>query len=640
VKKPAPKSKKLTERLKAAVDKSVPVSVEAAMGVSRTVSLAARLAATNQLPEQEEPVVKAGRKPTEEQKAILAAVREALNGGHPVLMVEAGAGTGKTTTLRMIADVANGNGQYTAFNSSLVAESKAKFQGTRVACNTTHSLAFRAEGKRFAHRLSGGRVRSDYIAKALGIQELKVFVGSGDERKEKPLSPGFLASQVMGAIRRFCQSADQAPKAEHFKYLDGIDLPSESGGRGYYNNELVRDYLVPFAGKAWADLSNPEGSLPFGHDHYVKVWQLSNPIIAGDYILLDEAQDTAPVMLDILRQQKAPIILVGDSAQQIYEWRGAVNALAAFPDAPRRLLSQSFRFGPAIAVIANAVLDTLDEATPLRLKGLPSIDSRVQPVANPVAILCRTNAMAVAKLLGAIAGGKRPFLVGGGSDVISFVEAAQSLQQGKSTGHPDLALFGNWVEVQEYSKLDEGEDLRLMVKLIDEFTCDAILGALKAMPAEKDADLVISTAHKSKGREWDSVQLAADFPTKSKCSDSDRKLLYVSVTRAKLELDVSQCPFFTGNDSLDVSGAIAACPKPEAKSILSPAPAGPVAGGGGKRGDEMNFSWAKYDGAWVVRGPYDSVGKTVDVYRKDGSKQSKKLLAVVREFPEATLYKV
>jgi hypothetical protein len=576
----------------------------------------------------EQPIVnRSGKTPTAEQQLILEAVRE----GHPVLMVEAGAGTGKTTTLRMIGDELPGNGQYTAFNTSLVAESKSKFQGTKVACNTTHSLAFRAEGKRFAHRLNGSRVRSEQVAAMLGIQAIKITVGS----QERTLAAGFLASQVTGAVRRFCQSAEAQVSAKHFKYIDGIDLPTEAG-RCYDNNNTVRDYLLPFARKAWKDLSDPKGQLPFSHDYYVKVWQLNKPVIAGDYILLDEAQDTAEVMLDILRQQTVPVILVGDSAQQIYEWRGAVNALAAFPDAPRRLLSQSFRFGEAIASVANAVLETLEEPVVLRLKGLPSIPSKVCAVENPTAILCRTNAMAVSKLLAAIAAGKKPYLVGGGSDVISFVEAAKNLQQGISTSHPDLACFSNWVEVQEYSKLDEGEELRLMVKLIDGFGVDPILNALKAMPMEKDADLVISTAHKSKGREWDRVQLAADFPTKSKCGDSDRKLLYVAVTRAKLELDISGCPFFTGNDSLDVSEIIAnqlktiEQPKTEVPSIVPPAPS---------QLQPEAFTWAKHDGEWCVKGPKGYSGKTVTVTRKDGSNSRKLLGAVAKDFGEVCLYK-
>jgi superfamily I DNA/RNA helicase len=529
----------------------------------------------------------------------------------------------------MIGDVLKGVGQYTAFNSALVAESAAKFQGTKVSCNTTHSLAFRAVGRKFSHRLNGNRVRAEQVAKMLGIKEMEIQVAGSKKR----LAPGWLASQVTGAIRRFCQSADREVQSSHFKYVDGIDAPGGDGQRSYANNEQVRKHLLPYAERAWADLSSEQGQLPFSHDHYVKVWQLNKPVISADYILLDEAQDTAPVMLDVLQRQKAVVILVGDSAQQIYEWRGAVNALASFPGAPRRFLSQSFRFGPAIAAVANKVLETLEEKTPLRLRGLPSIQSRVGPITNPQAILCRTNAVAVASLLNAIAEGKKPFLVGGGSDVISFVDAARQLQQGLATNHPDLACFGNWSEVQEYAKMEEGEDLRLMVKLIDNFGADNILSALRAMPAEKDADLVISTAHKSKGREWDSVVLAADFPTVSKSQDSDRKLLYVAVTRAKLELDVSQCPFFTGDDSLALDMALVNRQQP-VEGIIPPAPITPPA--------PADFSWVKSPrlNDWAVRGPVGHVGKTVDVKRKDGSTSKKYLLQTVWSDATTAIYQV
>lgn len=572
------------------------------------------------------PAVKTGaRKPTAEQELILAEAKK----GHKVFIVGAGAGTGKTTTLRMLAEVLSGNGQYTAFNSSLVKESTDKFSGTKVACNTTHSLAFRAIGRQFAHRLGSARMKSFQVAAILGIGDLEVCVSAdpdGSSPVMKKLLRGYLAGQVMGAIRRYCQSDDAEISPDHFRYIDGIDLPGPMG-RTFANNQKVREYLLPFAQKAWQDLSSTEGALPFSHDHYVKLWQLNKPIIAGDYVLLDEAQDTAPVMLDIIRQQKIPVILVGDSAQQIYEWRGAVDALASFPDAPRLYLSQSFRFGEAIAAVANAVLETLDNPTELRLKGLPSIPSRIEQVDNPTAILCRTNAVAVASLLDALKDGRRPFLVGGGSDVISFVEAAAALQRKETTSHPDLACFTDWEEVQEYVKLDEGEDLKLMVKLIDSFTCPTILNALKGMPEERNADLVICTAHKSKGREWNSVKLMSDFPTKDKSSDSDKRLLYVAVTRAKLVLDVSSCPFFTGQDSLDISSIASsyreAIPQDNENGVVPPAPSTPPA--------PIAFTWAKDQetGAWLVRGPSGNEGEYVRVEKRDGSYCTRRLVKQV-----------
>ena len=566
--------------------------------------------------------------PTEEQVAILEAARSLKGTG--VLVVEAGAGAGKTTTLTMLEDALGGRGQYTAFNSSLVAESKAKFK--RCQCNTTHSLAFRAVGKDYAHRLNGNRVRSHEVARMLGIDDLTVQVDAGEGPKPRLLAAGFLAAQVTGAIRRFCQSADRELTAGHFRYVDGIDFPKD-GQRTYENNGKVREYLLPFAVKAWADLSNPKGTLPFTHDYYVKIWQLDKPVISADYILLDEAQDTAPVMLDVLRQNAelgTLVILVGDSAQQIYEWRGACNALAAFPDAPRRFLSQSFRFGPAIAQLANQVLEQLEEKTALRLRGFERIASRVEPVAEPKAILCRTNGAAISHLLQQLGNGKRPFLVGGGSDVISFVEAAQALQQGRPTSHPELACFASWTEVQAYVKEDEGEDLKLMVKLIDDFGAETILGALRNMPAEKDADVTISTAHKSKGREWDAVKLAADFPTLSKCGDADLKLLYVALTRAKLVLDVSECPFFTGKDALPFVIDVK-----ETEGIARPTPSAPPTA-------PQGFTWAKgkQDREWLVRGPAGRSGETVEVVRRDGSRSKKTLGQIAWEGDGVALYRV
>lgn len=575
---------------------------------------------------------KSGLPPTPEQQEILDLLSGVKRG--TVVVIEAGAGTGKTTTLRMIADVMKGRGQYTAFNTSLTKESAQKFRNTRVSCNTTHSLAFRAEGKRFAQRLDGVRVRSYEIAKMLGIKDLEMTMGKRENAQPitKRLSKGWLAAQVMGAIKRFCQSADPVPSENHFRYVDGIDLPAEGGRRTYTNNQKLREHLVPFAVKAWADLSDPDGRLPFSHDHYVKVWQLNKPVISANYILLDESQDTAEVMLDVLKQQqKATVILVGDSAQQIYEWRGAVNAMSAFPKAPRKYLSQSFRFGPAIAAVANRVLETLEEPTQLRLKGLPTIASRIDTVEEPDCILCRTNAVAIASVLQALDQDKRPYLVGGGASMIRFMEAVQALQQGQSTDHPELACFNSWPEVQEYSHLDEGEDLKLLVKLIDEFGVDTILGALRAMPAEKDADIVVSTAHKSKGREWNSVRLAPDFPTESKCSDADRRLLYVAVTRAKLVLDVSDCPFFTGDDSLDISQVISNQHAP-AEPVTPPTPSAPP--------ENAEFTWSKYEDQWCARGPAGYEGKEVELVRRDGSRSKRRLGAAVKSFHYVTLYKI
>lgn len=606
----------------------------------------------------------AGYTPTPEQVAILRAVAQP---GLKVLVVEAGAGTGKTSTLKMVEETLPGRGQYTAFNASLVADAKTKFR--RAAVNTTHSLAFREEGRRFAHRLNGPRVRSEQIARQLGVAEFTADLGPNPKadpadpataRLTKVLPADYLAGQVMLAVKKFCQSADAEVGEQHFRYVDGIDAPRD-GRRAYENNLKMRRHLLPFARAAWADLNNPKGTLPYTHDFYVKTWQLGEPYIAADYILLDECQDSAAVLLDVIkRQTHALVVLVGDSAQAIYGWRGAISAMAVFPDAPRTYLSQSFRFGPAIADVANAILNTLAEPTKLRLKGLPSIPSAVVQHGGaapaPTCILCRTNAAAVAAVLQAIDAGRRPHLIGGGAEVVKFVEAAEQLQRGQHVSHPELACFESWNEVVAYAKEDEGEDLKLLVKLIEEFGCDSILRALRNMPREAAADLVVCTAHKSKGREWGVVKLAPDFSSNDKMGDEDRRLLYVAATRAKRVLDVSECPAFLGPKAIrvnftapmpsieDALGGVAPTPPPSVNGAAdvddAPAPQPEPA----RRSPTAltKFTWAKLrDGAWGIRGPAGAAaGAEVEVERKNGTKSTETVVEVVGRFADGALYRV
>lgn len=91
-----------------------------------------------------------------------------------------------------------------------------------------------------------------------------------------------------------------------------------------------------------------------GHDIYLKLWALSEPNIPkADYVLFDEAQDADPLMLGILlKQRSTQVIYVGDAHQQIYAWRGAVNAMRQLP-LPESRLTTSFRFGEEIALHAQ-----------------------------------------------------------------------------------------------------------------------------------------------------------------------------------------------------------------------------------------------------------------------------------------------
>lgn len=479
--------------------------------------------------------------PTTEQ----AQARDLYNAMKP-MVIEAGAGTGKTSTLILLAQSMPGRQvRYVAFNKAIVVEAGSKLPPNARA-QTAHSLAFGAMmrkpgGRAFKARLDGGRVRGDQIARQLGIDPFVVQYGD----QSKVLQPGYIASLAQRAINVFCNTADLVPNYRHVPYVDGIDVPTEKGKRTYANNDKLAQIVGEVLPTMWADLTNAGGSLPFKHDHYLKMWELDDPYIEADAIMFDEAQDASPVMLSIIEQQAehAQLVFVGDSQQAIYEWRGAVNALENAPGGDNRtFLTQSFRFGPALADLANLILDKCE--ADLRLTGTPSIESAIGPVAKPVAYLTRTNAVGVKMVLDEQEAGGNPMLLGGGADVLAFARGAQELMTRGHTGFPDLACFDSWQQVLDYVRMDpQGDELALNVKLVEEYGVQTIIDALDRMPRkEEHATLVVSTAHKAKGREWDTVKLASDFRFPDGAEDlpiAEWRLLYVACSRAKLTLDVS-----------------------------------------------------------------------------------------------------
>ncbi|MFG2778168.1 UvrD-helicase domain-containing protein [Streptomyces prunicolor] len=472
--------------------------------------------------------------PTPEQSTAVDAFRR---GDHVVL--QAGAGTGKTTTLTMLAASTGRRGRYIAFNKSIATDAAHKFPGN-VLCKTAHSLAFSAVGHRYASRLNAPRVPGWKTGASLGIAlNMRIRIG------ERNVTNKALSYTVLRTVTRFCQSADSTIKRHHVPRMRGIEAED-------LHAQLI-DVVLPYATRAWDDLQNPqEGVVRFDHDHYLKIWALTEPTIRADFLLLDEAQDTNPVVEKVFNAQRrhTQLVMVGDSAQAIYGWRGARDVMSDF-DGTQLALSQSFRFGSALAEEANRWLHIVD--SPIRLTGTPAISTRLERVEEPDAILCRSNVGAMLEVMRLLEAGRRVALVGGGESLRALARAARDLKAGKRCTHPELILFDSWGELQEYAEYDpSGRDLLPLVDLVDEHGVDVILDAVDRLSVEQGAEIVVSTAHKAKGREWVSVRIGEDFtepvdqdesdengdPLPGDIDDAEARLAYVAVTRARHRLDI------------------------------------------------------------------------------------------------------
>jgi superfamily I DNA/RNA helicase len=471
--------------------------------------------------------------PTDEQTTAADAFRA---GNH--LALQAGAGTGKTTTLTFLARTTDRRGCYIAYNRAIAQDAHARFPST-VRCKTAHALAYAAVGHRYTRRLNAPRRPAWQTGQAIGITKA-LRIG------DREITQRALSNAALRTVTRFCHTADEAVARHHVPHLRGLedtDLHAQ-----------LAAHIVPFARKAWADLQHPDdGAVRFDHDHYLKIWALTQPRIHADFLLLDEAQDTNPVVEQIFLNQRehAQLVVVGDSAQAIYQWRGAKDIMTGF-DGTQLTLSQSFRFGPDLAREANRWLHLVD--APIRLTGAPAVATELGPVPQPDAVLCRTNVGAMAQVMGLMSAGQRVALVGGGDSLQALALAARDLKEGRRTHHPELILFPCWGDLQDYAAHDPaGHDLQPLVNLVDTHGADAILTAVAQLAPEPQAQVTVSTAHKAKGREWPRVLIADDFarpkdlgpdvPTGTPASpdpidDGEARLAYVAVTRTRRRLDL------------------------------------------------------------------------------------------------------
>ncbi len=439
------------------------------------------------------------------------------------MKIEAFAGAAKTTMLVHGAQNLPGAGLFLAFNRA-IADSAAQKLPHNCRAMSFHQLAFRDSGFPFQRRLNI-RINGSMVASNLGISAGII-----------PRSA--MGSLAIGTVRGFCKTLDPEIKINH---VPDYILTTDSSKK----KDIIKNDAVKWARKLWSLMSDPDGQFPSMHDVYLRLFAEKKPNLNVDYILFDEAQDADALMLNILTHQDCPVIFVGDRWQQIYAWRGAVNAMDKIDTKYTVNLTQSFRFGPEIAARGDLVLKKLGENK--SLKGFETVKSRVVRLQNyPQAIITRTNAEAAAALF---ENEHRNVATTGLSEAKEFFRAYIGLLTHNSVP-PQYSLFSSVSELEEYTGSDEGADLKPYFKLLSTRTPNDILDRLNSIEDYKQGqsyDVLISTAHKCKGLEFPRVKLGPDFIPFRKAQDSEKitidndelRLLYVALTRASEVLDDS-----------------------------------------------------------------------------------------------------
>lgn len=485
--------------------------------------------------------------PTQEQLDIIEAFKHTR-----VLKVNASAGSGKTSTLKLLAEVNKKPSVYLAFNKVIATEAQSKFP-QHVSCRTQHSLAYSVFGGMLQHKLT--RVKGNvYINVAGTVAEIVKFYKIEDyHTQDEVILSRSLGSLVKQTVIRFQFSKDESIKEHHIPKADLKDVVK--GLNDHYKDEVKRKVLL-YANKFWKDRIDPLSPVLADHDTYLKLWQLSKPTLPYDIIYLDESQDTNPVIYDVVRNQThCKIVYVGDKHQSIYAFRQAINVMEKI-DAPEKYLTKSFRFGQQVADLATYIING-----EMQIEGAEWVDSKViDLLPQQYTMLFRTNAGLIDRAVHLIGQGKK---VRCEVDTYKFeqqLKSAEALlfEDYKNVKDETVALYSKWSDLLD--ALDEHVELKRVVDIVLAGKTQMYLKALYRLKKQQGVyDILMITAHKSKGMEWDNVVIADDFPVdkildvgaNGNYNEQEVNLFYVACTRAKLNIKLPQEFIDTYNEHLD-----------------------------------------------------------------------------------------
>lgn len=275
-----------------------------------------------------------------------------------------------------------------------------------------------------------------------------------------------------------------------------------------------------------------------------------------DVIYIDEAQDTNPCQIQMLRavmQRRTSLIAVGDRHQAIYAFRGADakaidNIKAAF-QADELALSMTFRCSTAVVELVRAKFPYIDiKAAPIVADGSIShypYDYCMAEMEDGDMVLCRTNAPLVSPVLELLRSGKKATIRGKdiGKNLILFMK--------KFKAYDVSYLIEKMMEYRaiEIPKLIESDKEQAAIALSDKIesiialsdglsTVDQVATRIESLFSEDSEGVLFSTVHKAKGLEANRVYILKPslmpHPAAVRSNNGQEKNIeYVALTRSK-----------------------------------------------------------------------------------------------------------
>lgn len=471
--------------------------------------------------------------PTSEQQAIINAAKTT----NANLIVNALAGTGKTTTIEMVCNVVTGIPiLYLAFNKRIVVEAE-KRMPSHVECRTQNSLGHRVWAQATGRRLVVAGDKMRIIVKAI-INELP--------RKQKEEAWEDYADTLKwlqwakrdGLIPwSWSGPCEKVLTYEEFCDMHG-DRPSDQ--QGYIIAEALKRSIV----------AAYEGGIDYDDQIYMPVL-FGGPWPKFPLVIIDEAQDWGPLghrMLDKLVVKR--LIAVGDPWQSIYAFKGAVcNGMSILRDkfeTEEFPLSVTWRV-PKVGVLRANGRVSWYRAADLNPDGeIILLDAwQADSIPTEAAIICRNNAPLLSlgfKLLRA----GRPIKMVGFDIGAGLIRTLKKLGPTEMGPQAMADAITNWMQAQidadkKPETVYDRADCLTALTAGRESLRDAIIHAEDLF--KREGPLQLMSGHKSKGLEFDNVvhldpwRIPSKFAREgSEAWEQELNIKYVIETRFKQRL--------------------------------------------------------------------------------------------------------
>lgn len=452
-------------------------------------------------------------------------------------IVEAVAGSGKTTTIVEALKRVSGTSIFLAFNKSIAEELKARGVNAR----TFHSLTFGVVKNTLGGQMNADKVRK-LVQKHLTENDVKLY--------------GSFCCKLVGLAKQAGVDAlIPDTEANWADIVDHHDMEPEHEeadiGRAI---ELARKLLRA---------SNASKDFDFDDMLYVPV-KLGLSLPKFDFIFVDEAQDTNAIQRALLKKlfkASTRMVAVGDPAQAIYGFRGSdsdsLGLIGRDFDAITLPLSVSYRCGKAIVEYARTWVSHIEPA-PAAKEGLIVEHGTAWKNELFIAgdlVVCRTTKPLISLAFRLIKARIPAYVMGR--------EVGQSLRalikKLNAVSIPDLiAKLDAWRErevekavvKQDEAKIEQIGDKADCIMCLTE-DCESIAAldaAIDSLFADKADAVKLATVHKSKGLEANRVFWLNRSACPSKWArqawqkQQENNICYVAATRAIAELHIIEEP--------------------------------------------------------------------------------------------------